>query len=85
MVVYGFLLLLVLTTWTATTTATMMRMMRMMKKHIHRFFLAARAESTAFSVCWRLKHDSMRIPIPLNSHVATYPTSKSLSADSAAV
>ena len=41
---------------TATMMAMTMRMRMQMKKQIHRFFRAARAESTALSVCWTL-HD----------------------------
>jgi len=46
-----FLVFMCWLTTTPTIMATTMRMIRMMKKQIHRFFLAARAESTAFSVC----------------------------------
>jgi len=51
-----FFALLVITT--ATTIATMARMRSIRKKQIHRFFLAARAETMALSAWPVLEHRS---------------------------
>lgn len=56
---YYFLLLLVITT--ATTIPIMIKMMRQMMKQIQRFLRAARAESTAFSVCWTLRNQETSV------------------------
>ena len=50
--------LALLDTTTPTTMPTIARMMRMMMKQIQRFLRAALAETTALSVCLRLKHNN---------------------------